>query len=83
MSANHPAEERALAYLRQHPDGSSASTVGQVVWPDRKTSKCASHGGGDYAAQMLLGRMRRRGLVDRLPGSGSTRWVACSCEGKR
>jgi hypothetical protein len=52
----------------------SADTIGAALWPGRKTAICASHGGGDYAAQMLLGRMRKRGLVRVAAGEGSSRW---------
>ena len=32
------------------------------------------NGGGDYAAQMLLGRLRKAGLVDQAPSEGSSLW---------
>lgn len=34
----------------------------------------SSNGGGDYAAQMLLGRLKKAGLVEYAPSEGSTRW---------
>ena len=57
----------------------TAYEVGDAVWPGgngRKGRVSAGTGGGDYAALMLLGRLRNRGLVaGRTPsGEGSTRW---------
>lgn len=55
----------------------SADMVGSILWRDRKRGRVSSsNGGGDYAAQMLLGRMRKAGLVRhaRSEGRGSTRW---------
>lgn len=69
--------ERALvAMQRWQPNygGMAASSLGAILWPDRTSHVIAQQGGGDYAAQMLLGRMRRAGLVRVLPGSGSSRW---------
>lgn len=65
-------ERRAIHALAASP--TSAGLVGQAVWPDRKRPGIANHGGGDYAAQMLLGRLRRRGLVRVLRGAGSSVW---------
>jgi hypothetical protein len=42
----------------------TADMVGAVVWKGKKRGKTTSMGGGgDYAAQMLLGRMKKAGLV--------------------
>lgn len=70
-----PVEERVVAYLRAHP-GSAASMVGAHLWPNRTGRISAVQGGGDYAAQMLLGRMRKKGLVRYAHSIGSTRWEA-------
>lgn len=41
-----------------------ADLVGAFVWKGKKRGKTTSMGGGgDYAAQMLLGRMKKAGLV--------------------
>lgn len=61
-----------LAYLARHgPSG--CSDVGTVI-ATRKGRISAGTGGGDYAAQMLLGRLRKAGLVEDARGAGSTRW---------
>jgi len=53
----------------------TADMVGTVVWKGKKRGKTTSMGGGgDYAAQMLLGRMKKAGLVRHAPSEGSTRW---------
>ena len=51
-----------------------ADLVGAAVWKVRKGRVTSSGGGGDYAAQMLLGRMKKAGLVRHAPSEGSTRW---------
>ncbi len=53
----------------------AADELGAELWPDR-TGRCghAITGGGDYAAQMLLGRMRKAGLVRTTHDPGSSRW---------
>ena len=52
-----------------------ADMVGAVVWKGKKRGKTTSMGGGgDYAAQMLLGRMKKAGLVQHAKSEGSTRW---------
>lgn len=63
---------RALMCLVTGPQ--SAGDVGQAVWPERERVRVANHGGGDYAAQMLLGRLKRAGLVRHAPSDGSTLW---------
>lgn len=52
----------------------AAGELGDRLWPDRTGRVSSSNGGGDYAAQMLLGRMRRLGLVRVQPGPGSSVW---------
>lgn len=49
--------------------------IGGAIWPDRKTSGVSCNGGGDYPAQMLLGRMRKAGLVRVELGDGSSKWI--------
>ncbi len=66
----------ACRYLAVHGP-SSADLVGGAVWRDRPRGRVTSSGGGgDYAAQMLLGRMKAAGLVchSRAHREGSTRW---------
>jgi hypothetical protein len=49
--------------------------VGAVIWANKKRGRTSSaNGGGDYAAQMLLGRMRKAGLVRTIHSEGSSRW---------
>jgi len=72
------ATQRALLCLyRGGNNGVSSGDVGGAVWPDREIDfghGVSSNGGGDYAAQMLLGRFKKAGLVEYAPGEGSTRW---------
>ena len=73
------ASQRALLYLYAdgRRDGVSCYEVGSAAWPDRVIRGgrgVSSNGGGDYAAQMLLGRLKKEGLVEYAPGEGSTRW---------
>lgn len=65
-------ERKAIEALRRGP--LAAGLVGQAVWPNRTNVGIANHGGGDYAAQMLLGRLRKRGLVETTMTEGSSRW---------
>lgn len=66
--------QRALFVLALEP--TSASMVGAVLWPFRKGKRggVASTGGGDYPAQMLLGRLRKAGLVRTQHTEGSSVW---------
>lgn len=68
--------QRALLYLYKDAgrDGVSCFDVGNAVWPDRTGRISSNGGGGDYAAQMLLGRLKKAGLVEYAPSEGSTRW---------
>lgn len=73
------AKQRALEFLYRHAgrDGVSCFEVGEAAWPDRiiRSGRGVSvNGGGDYAAQMLLGRLKKAGLVEHAPGEGSSRW---------
>ena len=72
------ATQRALLCLYDGGyNGLSSGEVGGAVWPDRVITfgrGVSSNGGGDYAAQMLLGRLKKAKLVEYAPGEGSTRW---------
>lgn len=53
----------------------SADMVGTIVWKGKKRGRVTSSGGGgDYGAQMLLGRMKKAGLVRHARSEGSTLW---------
>jgi hypothetical protein len=71
-------EQRALRYLRSFATGTTAGELGSYLWPKRRGRAVSSNGGGDYAAQMLLGRLRKKGLVYVLRGEGSSRWSVCA-----
>lgn len=76
---NLTTNQRALVYLYAHAGrhGVSCFEVGEAVWPDRTIRGgrgVSVNGGGDYAAQMLLGRLKRAGLVEHAPSAGSSRW---------
>jgi hypothetical protein len=67
------AAHRALGYLdEQGPQ--PADMVGVRVWPERTKRPCANQGGGDYAAQMLLGRLKKAGYVRHAWSEGSSLW---------
>ena len=72
------ATQRALLCLYDGGYGGvSSGEVGGAVWPEREIRfgrGVSSNGGGDYAAQMLLGRLKKAGLVEYAPSEGSTRW---------
>ena len=72
------ATHRALRCLHASGyDGLASGEVGGAVWPDREIRGgrgVSSNGGGDYAAQMLLGRLKKAGLVEYATSEGSTRW---------
>lgn len=60
----------------------AASVFGSEMWPSGRQAihatrgpRHASHGGGDYAAQMLLGRLRKKGWVYVMDGEGSSVWA--------
>ena len=84
---NYTTSQRALIYL--HKDGGrhgvSCFDVGNAAWPDRVigfSRGVSVNGGGDYAAQMLLGRLKKAGLVEHAPSEGSSRW-RLSAKGRR
>lgn len=70
------AAQRALLHLYDHAgrDGVSCHDVGGAVWPDRTGRVSSANGGGDYAAQMLLGRLKKAALVEHAPSEGASRW---------
>jgi hypothetical protein len=54
---------QALALLEREP--MVASAFGAELWRHRARGRTVSaNGGGDYAAQCFLGRLRKRGLVE-------------------
>jgi hypothetical protein len=77
VSSTPTITDRALLImLRERPNlgAMAASLIGAMLWPERSGRVVAVHGGGDYAAQMLLGRMKKAGLVRVISGAGSSRW---------
>ena len=66
------AADRILVHLLNGPD--SASGCGAVAWDQRTGRITATQGGGDYAAQMLLGRLKKAGRVRHAPSEGSSLW---------
>lgn len=78
-------EARALIILYQ--DGAYDAEMGCCTFgadyfgPERVGRVSASGGGGDYAAQMVLGRLRRLGWVELAYSLGSSRW-RCSVAGR-
>jgi hypothetical protein len=73
-----PPVQRALLCLHDGGyNGISAGEVGASVWPERECRPgrgVSVNGGGDYAAQMLLGRLKKAGLVEYAASEGSSRW---------
>ena len=78
MTTAMTATQRALLCLHDGGwSGLSAGEVGASVWPERECRPgrgVSVNGGGDYAAQMLLGRLKKAGLVEYASSEGSTRW---------
>lgn len=79
------AMQRALLCLYDGGySGCSAGEVGAGVWPERECRPgrgVSVNGGGDYAAQMLLGRLKKAGLVEYASSEGSSLW-RLSTEGR-
>lgn len=64
--------QKVILYLHKHgPSG--CFEVGEII-DNRRGRIAANGGGGDYAAQMLLGRMRKAGLVRVGNYEGSSKW---------
>ena len=74
-----PVTQRVLLYLCQDSSryGVSCFDVGNAAWPDRIVRGgrgVSTNGGSDYAAQMLLGRLKKAGLVEHAASTGSSLW---------
>lgn len=55
----------------------SADMFGAYVWRGKKRGKVSSSGGGgDYGAQMFLGRLKKQGFARTVEAVGSSRWEA-------
>ena len=67
-------DQSLLLLARAGRKGLRASMLGALLWPSRTGSVSSKDGGGDYAAQMLLGRMRKAGLVRTQQTEGSSVW---------
>lgn len=70
-----------LLLFERGPQGCSA--VGEVITNRSGGPRVGSNGGGDYAAQMLLGRMKKKGLVRHAHSPGSTVWELTSAGRER
>lgn len=82
MEANQvTTTDRVLAYLAK-ASVACAGDVGTVI-DNRHGRISSSGGGGDYAAQMLLGRMKKAGLVEYAPSEGATLWRLTAAGKKR
>ena len=67
-------QRHALQVLRQYGP-SSASVLGAKILPGKRSGPgMANHGGGDYGAQMVLGRLRKNGWCDTRLSIGSSVW---------
>ena len=64
--------QKVVLFLHKH--GPSASIEVGDVLENRSGRRVSASGGGDYAAQMLLGRMRKAGIVRVGNYEGSSRW---------
>jgi hypothetical protein len=71
-------EVLALQYLSRCARGAAASMVATAFGKDSRMHRMGMNGGGPYGTQMLLGRMRKRGLVGQGKSSGSSVWVLTS-----
>jgi hypothetical protein len=69
------AARRVCRYLAANGPA-DASSVGAAIWRDlkRRGRIYSVNGGGDYAAQMLLGRLKKTGLVQHAQSKGASRW---------
>jgi hypothetical protein len=68
-------KDRALLVLAAFgKDGACAGDFGAEMWPARTSKTTSNGGGGDYAAQMLLGRLRKAGFVRVQPRSITSIW---------
>lgn len=67
-----PTTVRALRLLAKAPLYSGE--FGAELWRERKGKATSMGGGGDYAAQCFLGRMRKQGLAQTQHTEGSSVW---------
>lgn len=76
MPVSLTATERSALRVLYTGGPMAASSVGAaMIWAKPRRGRTVSaSGGGDYAAQMLLGRLRKRGLVRVQSGTGSSVW---------
>ncbi len=65
----------ALVILVGEGEPMSADNFGARLWRDKKRGRVtSSNGGGDYAAQCFLGKLKRDGYVRHAPSEGCTLW---------
>jgi hypothetical protein len=76
MPKANDTRDRAVLILHRGP--MTAGEFGAAMWPGRTGRITSSSGGGDYAAQMLLGRLRAKGIVRTTLDPGATRWELTS-----
>lgn len=72
-----PVRRRALEILHTAGrDGIDAGSFGAELWRDvvRRERISSVNGGGDYAAQNYLGKLRKEGLAETCTNEGSSRW---------
>lgn len=63
-----------LQLLADAPRPMGCAWVGDAIRPESTRMRMPNHGGGDYAAQMFLGKLRKRGLVEQVNTGGSSAW---------
>ena len=75
LPSTTPALRRALDILYCQPP-MGCGEFGAKMWPERRGYRAgvSSNGGGDYPAQMLLGRLRKLGWAQVVRGEGSSCW---------
>ncbi len=76
MPKANDTRDRAVLILHRGP--MTAGEFGAAMWPGRTGRITSTSGGGDYAAQMLLGRLRAKGIVRTTLDPGATRWELTS-----
>lgn len=69
----------ALLAIEDYPYGTGCDNFGAAYFGERRSGRISSvNGGGDYAAQMTLGRLRKLGWTSTqtMDGHlGSSRWM--------
>jgi hypothetical protein len=63
-----------LVFAAFGKDGACAANFGAKMWPTSTRKATSMGGGGDYAAQMMLGRLRKAGFVQVQSGSITSIW---------